>query len=416
MERSRGLFEEALKIFPGGVHSPVRGKVKPHPFYVERAEGAKLYTVDGLELLDYCMAYGALILGHRSPKVYQFIRDQLEKGWIYGAPTELEVELARRIMRHFESIEKIRFVNSGCEATMLAVRVARAYTRREAIVKFDGCYHGANDVLLASKHLKPQGVLDCVLDKTLIARYNDYDDVESLFERFGDNIACVIVEPIAANMGLVVPSEEFLKGLRELCNSYNSLLIFDEVVTGFRVGLNGAQGLYRVRPDVTILGKIIGGGFPIGAVGGRRDVMSLISPEGNVPNAGTFNAHPISMAAGLATISALEEGGPYEIANRAARLIADEIRDEARRLNMNIQVTNIASMFHVFFTERPVRNYEEALKSNVMLYERFHEELLKMGVFIPPSQFEVCFTSSSHSDEIVASSLDKMREVLRLLR
>ncbi len=416
METSKRLFEEALTLFPGGVHSPVRSKVKPYPFYVERAEGAKLYTVDGLELLDYCMAYGALILGHRNPRIHQFIRDQLEKGWIYGTPTRLEVELAKRIMRHFKSIEKIRFVNSGCEATMLAVRVARAYTGRDVIVKFDGCYHGANDVLLASKHLKPQGVLDCILNKTLIARYNDYSDVEFLFRKYGNNIACVMVEPIAANMGLVLPSEDFLKGLRELCDSYGSLLIFDEVVTGFRVGLDGAQGLYCIRPDITILGKIIGGGFPIGAVGGRRDVMSLISPEGNVPNAGTFNAHPISMAAGLATISVLEEGKPYETANRAAKSIADEIRDESHRLNVNIQVTNITSMFHIFFTEKPVKNYEEALKSNTMLYERFHEELLKMGVFIPPSQFEVCFTSSSHDEEIVSLSVDKMKKVLRSLK
>ncbi|MCS7139493.1 MAG: glutamate-1-semialdehyde 2,1-aminomutase [Candidatus Nezhaarchaeota archaeon] len=416
MEKSRRLFEEALTIFPGGVHSPVRGRVKPYPFYVDRAKGARLHTVDDLVLTDYCMAYGALMLGHGDLRVQEFIKSQLEKGWIYGAPTELELELAKLIMRHFKSIEKIRFVNSGCEATMLAVRIARAYTERDYVVKFDGCYHGANDVLLASRHLKPKGVLSEVSDKVLIARYNDYDDVESLFKKFGDQIACIIVEPVAANMGLVIPSIDFIKGLRELCNHYGSLLLFDEIVTGFRVCLGGAQNLYGIEPDITTLGKIIGGGFPIGAVGGRRDLLSLISPEGPVFNAGTFNAHPISMAAGIATLKILEEGGPHVVANKAAKTIADEVENYVNQLHLNVQVTCLASMFHFFFAEKPVKNYDDAQKSNTILYDKFHEKLLREGVFIPPSQFEVCFTSSSHDDEVVTSSLEKMKNVLRSLR
>ncbi|MEM1625060.1 MAG: glutamate-1-semialdehyde 2,1-aminomutase [Candidatus Nezhaarchaeales archaeon] len=415
-ETSMNLFKEAMNLFPGGVHSPVRSKVKPYPFYVERAEGAKLYTIDGFELLDYCMAYGALILGHGDPRLRKIIEEQLRKGWIYGTPTKLELDLARLIMKYFKAIEKLRFVNSGCEATMLAVRVARAYTKRSFVVKFDGCYHGANDVLLASSQLKPQGVLECIIDKTLMARYNDYDNVEAIFKKLGDDIACVIVEPIAANMGLVIPSKDFIKGLRELCDQHGSLLVFDEIVTGFRVGLGGAQAMYGVEPDITTLGKIVGGGFPIGVVGGRREIMSLISPEGPVPNAGTFNAHPISMIAGIGTLKLLEDGKVYEVANKAAKAISEEVETYAQQCDIKVQVANVASMFHIFFTDKPVKNYDDALRSNVALYDKFHEELLREGVFVPPSQFEVCFTSASHNDEVVAMTVNKMRKVLRSLK
>lgn len=416
MGASIELFKEASKLFPGGVHSPVRSKVRPYPFYVERAEGARLYTIDGFELLDYCMAYGSLILGHGDSRVCKIVEEQLRNGWIYGTPTRLEVDLAKLIMKYFKTIERLRFVNSGCEATMLAVRVARAYTKRSLVVKFDGCYHGANDVLLASRQLKPQGVLDCILDKTLIVNYNDYDDVEAVFKKLGDDIACVIVEPIAANMGLVIPTKDFIKGLRELCDQYGSLLIFDEIVTGFRVGLGGAQVVYGVKPDITTLGKIVGGGFPIGVVGGRRDVISLISPEGPVPNAGTFNAHPISMVAGIATLKLLEDGKVHGVANKAAKTMSEEVEAYAQQCDVKIQVSNVASMFHLFFTDKPVSNYNDALRSSIALYEKFHQELLKEGVFVPPSQFEVCFTSASHDDEVITTTVDKIKKVLRALK
>lgn len=327
----------------------------------------------------------------------------------------MELELAKAITRHFPSVRMLRFVNSGCEATMLAIRLARAYTRRDYVIKFDGCYHGANDSLLVKASGEPSsaGVLTEAARKVLVAKYNDLDSVERAFKEVSGEVAAIIVEPVACNMGLVLPDPSFLKGLRELCDKYSSLLIFDEVVTGFRVARGGAQELYGVEADVTTLGKAIGGGFPIGAVGGREDIMSLIAPSGPVYNAGTFNAHPIAMVAGLATLRELESDRPYEIANRACELLANALREAANELRIEAIVNRIASICQIFFASGEVKSYDDALHSNAALYEAFHEELLKRGFFIPPSQLEACFTSAAHVEESLDGLFERVVDALK---
>lgn len=310
---SQALFEEAKKVFPGGVNSPAR-LLRPYPFFVKRGKGSKLYTVDNTEYIDYCLAFGPLILGHANEEVITAIRDQLERGWLYGAPYEVELKLAKEIMKYFPTIEMIRFVNSGTEATMNAIRVARGYTRRKKIVKFEGNYHGSHEAVLVKAGSSTltfgiptsEGVPEDIAKHTLVAPYNNLEATEKLAETYANDLAAVIVEPIAVNMGLILPDIDFLKGLREVCNRYGALLISDEVVTGFRFDLGGAQGYYGIEADLTTLGKIIGGGFPIGAFGGRREFMEVVAPLGRVHNAGTFNAHPVSLAAGLKTIEMTE--------------------------------------------------------------------------------------------------------------
>ncbi|MEM4555533.1 MAG: glutamate-1-semialdehyde 2,1-aminomutase, partial [Acidilobaceae archaeon] len=323
MSQSRELLDRALRVFPGGVNSPVRAAVKPYPFFVEKAEGPYLYTVDGEKLIDLVQAYGPLILGHRHPRVEKAILEQLSKGWIYAAPHEVEIKLAEKILKYVRPGGMIRFVNSGTEATALAIRLARAVTKRKLIVKFDGCYHGAHDYVLvatgsAAEHYgvpASEGVPEEVAKMTLIADFNDFDSIEKLFREHGDRIAAVIVEPVLGNIGVVPPKKGFLKFLRELTEKYGSLLIFDEVITGFRLSLGGAQEYFGVKADIVTLGKIIGGGMPIGAVVSSAEIMKNLAPLGKVFNAGTFNAHPLAMAAGLATIEVLEEGETYTIAS-----------------------------------------------------------------------------------------------------
>ncbi len=419
MERSRELFGEALKIFPGGVNSPVRAAVKPFPFYVLRGEGPYLHTEDGQVLVDYVLGYGPLILGHRHPEVLRRVKDQVDKGWLFGTPTELEILLAKKILGHFRA-DMIRFVNSGTEATMLAVRLARAVKRRDYIIKFEGCYHGAHDYLLvgagsAASHFgvpKSEGIPKDVAGKTLVAQFNDLGSVESLLKEHRGEVSAVIVEPVIGNYGLIPPEEGFIKGLRELTSREDVLLIMDEVITGFRLSLGGAQEYFGVQADITTLGKIIGGGFPVGAVLGPEEIMSRITPSGKVFNAGTFNANPVTMAAGLATIEVLEEGEVYSIANRAAEKLAKVLDDAAGRSGLEHCVNRIASMFQIFFTKGPVRDYRSASRSNKKKYVKFHEELLKRGIFVPPSQFEVMFTSGSHTDEVVERTAGAFEEVL----
>jgi len=420
-EKSGKLYSEALKLFPGGVNSPVRAAVKPYPFYVERAEGPYLYTVDGERLVDYVLGYGPLILGHKHPAVLRAVEEQVEKGWLYGAPTEAEVELAKTILRHYPSASMIRLVNTGTEATMLAVRLARAYTGRELIVKFDGCYHGAHDYLLvgagsAASHYgvpSSQGIPGCVAERTLVARYNDPDSLEEIMRRHGDKVAAVIVEPVMGNYGLIPPRRGFLRELRRIVDEYASLLILDEVITGFRLGLGGAQEYYGVKADLTTLGKIIGGGFPIGAVIGPEEIISMITPGGKVFNAGTFNAHPVTVAAGLATIKVLEEGEAYAKARDAARRIAEALEDQASRRGVKHWVNRVESMLQIFFAEGPVEKPEDARRSDRRLYEALHRELLRRGVFIPPSQYEVIFTSAVHGEEALEHTINTVEEAFR---
>jgi glutamate-1-semialdehyde 2,1-aminomutase len=423
-EKSRILYEKALDLFPGGVNSPVRAAVKPYPFYVARAEGPYIYTVDGEKLVDYVLAYGPLFLGHRHPRVEKAVRDQLEKGWLYGAPYELEIRLAEKILKYYHSGGMVRFVNTGTEATMTAIRLARGYTSRKYIVKFNGCYHGAHDSVLvgagsaAAEYGVPtsKGVPEEVAKLTLVAKYNDLESLEKIMRKYGDEVAAVIVEPVAGNAGVIPPEKGFLEGLRKITREYGALLIMDEVITGFRLALGGAQEYYGVRGDITTLGKIVGGGFPIGVVVADRKIMEELTPRGKVFNAGTFNAHPVTMAAGLATIEVLEEGTPYRVAGEAGKAVAEALREAAESVGVEATVNHVESMLQIFFTRGPVRSPEDAAKSDKRLYSKLHEELLKLGVFIAPSQMEAIFTSAAHTSEVVEETLEKIKEAFKRLR
>ncbi|GAB6946297.1 glutamate-1-semialdehyde 2,1-aminomutase [Vulcanisaeta sp. JCM 16161] len=424
MSESSKLYEEAQGVLVGGVNSPVRAAIKPYPFFVREGKGPYIFTVDGQRLIDYVLGYGPLILGHAPEPVVKRIVDYVGRGWLYGAPTEIEVALAKKIVSHFPSIKKVRFVNSGGEAVATAIRLARGYTKRRKILKFEGCYHGAVDYVLvkagsAAAHFgapSSAGVPEDVAKLTLVARYNDLDSVERIMRSEGDDVAAIIVEPVMANYGVIPPKEGFLKGLREIADRYGALLILDEVVTGYRLGLGGAQRYYGVSADITTLGKIIGGGFPVGAVGARDEIMDLLSPRGPVFNAGTFNGHPISMIAGLATIEVLETTNAYDIAISASRRLAEGLSDVLGRLGIDHVVNWAPTMLQVFFTKGEVIDHETASKSDTKLYLRLHEELLRRGVFIAPSQFEAVFTSSSHTNDIIEETLRQVEDSAKVLR
>lgn len=423
MSESKRLFEEAQRVLVGGVNSPVRAAIRPYPFFVREGKGPYLITVDGNRLIDYVLGYGPLILGHAPEVVTRRIVEYVSKGWLYGAPTELEITLAKKIVNHFPSIEMVRFVNSGGEAVATAIRLARGYTGRRKILKFEGCYHGAVDSVLvkagsAAAHFgspSSAGVPEDVAKLTLVARYNDLDSVEKIMREEGNDVAAIIVEPIMANYGVIPPRNDFLKGLREVADRFGSLLIFDEVVTGYRLGLGGAQRYYGVKADITTLGKIIGGGFPVGAVGAREEIMSKLSPRGPVFNAGTFNGHPISMIAGLATIEVLETTNAYEIAINASRKLAEGLDDVLGRYGIDHTINWVPTMLQVFFTKGEVIDHETASRSNAKIYLNLHEELLKRGVFIAPSQFEAIFTSAAHEDSIINETLRQIEDSMKAM-
>ena len=419
--RSRELWEKALNLFPGGVNSPVRAAVKPYPFYVERGEGPYLYTVDGVRLIDYVLAYGPMFLGHRHPRVEEAVRSQLEKGWLYGTVAEAEIRLAEKVLKYYHPGGMVRFVNSGTEATMAAIRLARGVTGRKYIVKFNGCYHGAHDAVLvgagsaAAEYGVPssRGVPEEVARLTLVARYNDLDSVEKIMRSHGDQVAAIIVEPVAGNSGVIPPVDGFLKGLREIADKHGALLIMDEVITGFRLGLGGAQEYYGVKGDITTLGKILGGGFPVGAIVASKEIMENFTPTGKVFQAGTFNAHPVTMAAGYATIEVLETGEPYRVAREAAEKIVRALDDLASRSGLDYTINHVESMFQIFFHRGPVLRPEDAAASNRQLYQRLHVELLERGVFITPSQMEAVFTSAAHTREAVEETLQALEEAFK---
>ncbi len=424
MESSRRLYEEAQGVLVGGVNSPVRAAIRPYPFFVREGKGPYLVTIDGAKLIDYVLGYGPLILGHAPEVVVRRVVEYVSRGWLYGAPTELEVALAKKIVSHFPSIRRVRFVNSGGEAVATAIRLARGYTGRKKILKFEGCYHGAVDSVLvkagsAAAHFgspSSAGVPEEVAKLTLVARYNDLGSVERIMRAEGNDVAAIIVEPVMANYGVIPPREGFLRGLREIADRYGSLLILDEVVTGYRLGIGGAQRYYNVNADITTLGKIIGGGFPIGAVGAREEIMDKLSPKGPVFNAGTFNGHPISMVAGLATIEVLETTNAYEVAIRASRRLAEGINDVLGRYGIDNVVNWVPTMLQVFFTKGDVVDHETASRSDAKLYLKLHEELLKRGVFIAPSQFEAIFTSAAHDDNVIDETLRQFEYVVKELK
>lgn len=423
--KSESLFQEACKYMPGGVSSPVRAfqAVGGQPLFIQKAKGSKVYDVDGNEYIDYVSSFGPLILGHAHPDVVEAILAAAPNGTSYGAPCEAELELTRTICEAFPSIDKVRMVNSGTEATMSAIRLARAATGRDKIVKFEGCYHGHGDsfliksgsgLLTAGIPTSP-GIPSSIVENTLVCSFNDPSSVREVFENHGREIAAVIVEPVPGNMGLVLPEPGFLEGLREITRSNGSLLIFDEVITGFRLTYGGMQTLMGIEPDLTTLGKIIGGGLPVGAYGGRRDLMEMVAPEGPVYQAGTLSGNPLAMSAGLAALRTLQDKDWYDRMEVMAYLLCGKLQTLFESKGLFYTINRIGSMFTIFFTEQEVKSYEQVLSCDVEKYARFHQGLLERGIYFPPSQFEVCFISAAHEMEDIEKTLAAVEEVLETI-
>lgn len=404
---SGSLYQKALKLMPGGVNSPVRAflSVNRSPVFIDRAEGDKIYDVDGNAYVDYVCSWGPGILGHSHPKVIEAVREACGRGLTFGAPTKNEIVLAELIQSLMPSMEVMRMVNSGTEATMSAIRTARGYTGRDKIIKFKGCYHGHSDGLLVkagsaaltSSVPDSAGVPVDYTKNTLVAFYNDKKSVEELFEKNKDEIACVIVEPIAANMGVVLPEEDFLIFLREITNQYGAVLIFDEVITGFRIGLGGAQEYYKVTPDMTTLGKIVGGGMPMAVYGGKKEIMDYVSPIGKVYQAGTLSGNPIATTAGIATLNLLIEKEEKEDLYKKLEEEGNKIAKSLQKIGL--QVNQKGSLLCGYCTNKKVKNYEDALTSDTKKYAEFFSYLLDNGIYVAPSQFEAMFLSDAHTDE-----------------
>jgi glutamate-1-semialdehyde 2,1-aminomutase len=419
--KSEKLFEEAKKVLVGGVNSPVRA-MKPYPFFVERAEGCRLYDVDGNNYIDYCLAYGPLILGHAYPKIVEKVAEQLKKGTAYGTPTELELKFAEKITKLVPSAEMVRFVNTGTEATMSAIRLARGITGRKKIIKFEGAFHGAHDYVLvkagsgATTHGIPDsaGVPAETTKNTLVVPFNDTDVIEKITR--DEDIACIILEPIIGNCGCILPRDGYLQFLREITEERGILLIFDEVITGFRVSLGGAQEYYGVEPDITTLGKILGGGLPIGAITASREIMEHLAPVGSVYQAGTFNGNPLSMVAGYTAISELEDGKVHSKVDRLGESIRKGLGEISEDLGIDSRVYGVASMFQMYFTDSEVYDYRTALRADKEFFLKFQQKLLAKGVFFPPSQYECNFISYAHGEEEIEQTLTAVEEALRELK
>jgi glutamate-1-semialdehyde 2,1-aminomutase len=417
---SGDLYLRACQVIPGGVNSPVRAfrAVGGDPPFIARAEGAYLYDEDGRSYVDYVLSWGPLILGHRHPAVVEALQGALERGTSFGAATLAEVELAEEIAAALPGVEMVRLVNSGTEATMSAVRLARAYTGRDKILKFEGCYHGHADAFLIAAGSgaltfgvpTSPGVPAAVATDTLVAPFNDLARVEEIFVRHGEEIAAVIVEPVAGNMGVVLPEPGYLEGLREITCRFGSLLIFDEVITGFRVAFEGAQGYFGVIPDLTCLGKIIGGGLPVGAYGGRRKIMEMVAPSGPVYQAGTLSGNPLAVAAGLAVLRVLKDRTLYDELARRTESLATGLAAAAREAGVPVRINHIGSMLTVFFTGGPVTDYATARRSDTARFAAFFRSMLEQGVYLPPSQFEAWFLSAAHGEEELRRTLEAARK------
>ena len=410
MTNSATLFEQAKQTIPGGVNSPVRAfnGVGGTPVFFEKAEGALTYDVEGKEYIDYVGSWGPMILGHNHPAIKNAVLKAVENGLSFGAPTAIEVDMANKVTEFLPSIEKVRMVNSGTEATMSAIRLARGYTGRNKLLKFEGCYHGHADSLLvkAGSGLLTMGVPSSpgipadVAQHTVTAEFNNLDSVKALFEQFSDDIACVIVEPVAGNMNCIPPKQDFLQGLRTLCDEYGAVLIFDEVMTGFRVAKNSAQGLFGIKPDLTTLGKVIGGGMPVGAFGGKKEIMAHLAPEGPVYQAGTLSGNPVAMAAGLAALTELEKDGFYEELTAKTTYLLKGIQAEADKHNIAFTTSQVGGMFGLFFTEaEKVESFAEVQKCDGEKFNKFFHLCLDRGVYLAPSSFEAGFVSAAHTTE-----------------
>jgi glutamate-1-semialdehyde 2,1-aminomutase len=422
-QKSRKAFEEARRVLPGGVNSPVRAfrAVGGQPLFVKQGEGAWIEDVDGNRYVDYVCSWGPLILGHAHPEVVMALGERIGQGTSFGIPTELETALAKKVVRAIPSIEKVRFVNSGTEATMSAVRVARGYTGRSKVIKFEGCYHGHVDALLvkagsgAATFGAPDspGIPPAVTGDTLVLPFNDLEAVERVVDAYGPEVAGVLLEPVAGNMGLVSPKEGFLEGLRKITEKAGILLIFDEVITGFRLALGGAQEWFRIMPDLTCLGKILGGGMPVGAFGGREEIMGVLSPEGPVYQAGTLSGNPLAMQTGLATLEELERPGFHDSLNEKAQKFVRALEEVARETGGAARVQSIGSMFTVFFRSEPVVDFGTAAECDLERFATFHRGMLSEGVYWPPSQFETCFVSQAHEDKEFDKTLEAARKAFK---
>ena len=427
MERSSTLFNEAKNYIPGGVNSPVRAfqGVGGEPIYFERGEGAYLYDVDGNAYIDYVGSWGPMILGHSNPFIVDAVRIELDKGLGFGAPTEIETSLAKKICQLMPSIELVRMVSSGTEATMSAIRLARGYTKRDKIVKFEGCYHGHSDSLLVKAGSgaltlgvpTSPGVPSDLAKHTLTLEYNNLDSVKALFSKMGEEVGCIIVEPVAGNMNCIPPKEGFLQGLRKLCDDYGSVLIFDEVMTGFRVALGGAQAYYQVKPDLTTLGKVIGGGLPVAAFGGQREIMNQIAPLGPIYQAGTLSGNPLSMASGVAMLSILEaDDSFYQNLSDSTEYLVNGIVAAANTSNVSMTSNNVGGMFGLFFSsEEKVTNFSQASNCDIELFKKFYKSMIKQGVYFAPSAYECGFLSAAHGknelDQTINAALTAFSEL-----
>ena len=422
---SSQAYEKALKFIPGGVNSPVRAfkSVGRHPVFIARGEGSHIWDIDGNSYIDYVASWGPLIVGHAHPEVVEAIKKAAEKGTSFGAPTEIETELAQEIIGAYPSMEMVRMVNSGTEATMSALRLARGVTGREKIVKFEGCYHGHTDSLLIKAGSgaltfgvpTSPGVPAVTASATIVAKFNDLVSLEEIFLSEGQDIAAVIIEPVAGNMGVVLPEPSFLEGLRELTKRYGTILIFDEVMTGFRVSYGGAQFRFGIEPDITCLGKIIGGGLPVGAYGGKREVMEQMAPSGPIYQAGTLSGNPLAMAAGLATLKLLQKPGTYEDLEEKTGKLAQGLQSIAQEKGLPIWVNRIGAMFSAFFTDQQVKDYQSVSSSDVELFAKFFIGMLERGVYLAPSQFEAVFVSTSHTDSDLDFTLEQAKAVISRL-
>jgi glutamate-1-semialdehyde 2,1-aminomutase len=426
LSTSLELLNRAVNLIPGGVNSPVRAckSVGAEPVFIDRAEGCLIFDADGNRYIDYIGSWGPLILGHRHPAVMDAIVSVLERGTSFGAPIDLEVQLAEKVVEAVPSVEMVRMVNSGTEATMSAVRLARGVTQRDVVIKFDGCYHGHADTLLVAAGSGvatlgipgSPGVPDSIARHTLSLPFNDKDCLKEVMEKQGDSVACIIVEPIAGNMGLVLPQKDFLETLRTLADQYGCILIFDEVMTGFRVGYGGAQALFGVYPDLTCFGKIIGGGLPVGAYGGKLDLMSKVAPQGSVYQAGTLSGNPVAMAAGIATLEQLEKDGFYEALDEKADRLLLGLEQAAKKAAVPVQAKRVGSMLGFFFNDKEIKNFDDAKTCNLDRFSAFYNGLRQRGVYIAPSQFEVLFVSIAHDTEHIDMTIQAAQEVLGQLK
>ena len=422
MSQSDILFERACQVIPGGVNSPVRAfnGVGGTPVFFERAEGALMFDVDGKSYIDYVGSWGPMICGHANPEIIDAVVETVHKGLSFGAPTQVEVELAEKICDVMPNLDLVRMTCSGTEATMSAIRLARGFTGRDKIVKFEGCYHGHADSLLVKAGSgaltmgvpNSPGVPEALAQKTITLEYNNSDQVRQVMSEIGDEIACIIVEPVAGNMNCVPPVDGFLQALRDSCDASGSVLIFDEVMTGFRVGLTGAQGLYGIKPDLTTLGKVIGGGMPVGAFGGKREIMNHIAPLGPVYQAGTLSGNPVAMAAGLKNLEIIKRDGFYEALSAKTEQLVNGILDAAKANSIPMQANRVGAMFGLFFTDQPqVSRFEHVSQCDVERFKRFFHGMLNQGINLAPSAFEAGFVSSAHTDAHIQSTIEAADQV-----